>query len=315
MLNNSEMLEEYLIEAEDDGRLSFRKDLPLSSISTFRIGGNASFCIYPDSADELASLCALCRGFSIPFMVVGNASYLLFDDSGYEGAVIFSTGLNGIKIEGNELTAESGVSVTHLASVASRAGLSGLEFAYGIPGSVGGAVYMNAGAYGGEFKDVIKSVSYYDIEADEFCTCDLSGCRFGYRESSFQNGDRVILSMTVSLTPCDPDNAVRQMEEYMQRRKDKQPLDYPSAGSVFKRYPGYYTGQLIEEAGLKGFSIGGAQVSEKHAGFIINRENATCKDVLDLIAYVKDAIKSRVGIELNCEVKYIKNPAKVDTEN
>jgi UDP-N-acetylmuramate dehydrogenase len=121
--------------------------------------------------------------------------------------------------------------------------------------------------------------------------------------------------MTVSLTPCDPDNAVRQMEEYMQRRKDKQPLDYPSAGSVFKRYPGYYTGQLIEEAGLKGFSIGGAQVSEKHAGFIINRENATCKDVLDLIAYVKDTIKSRVGIELNCEVKYIKNPAKADTEN
>ena len=312
MLNNSEMLEEYLNEAEDDGRLTFRADLPLSSVSTFKIGGNASYGIYPLSADELASVCTLCRSFSIPFVVVGNASNILFDDSGYEGAVIFTTKLNGMKIDGKELYAECGVSVTHMASAVCKAGLSGLEFAYGIPGTVGGAIYMNAGAYGGEFKDVVKSVTYYDIEADEFCTCDLDGCRFGYRESSFQDGNRIILSMTAILTPCEADVSVAKMEDYMQRRKDKQPLSFPSAGSVFKRYPGYFTGQLIEEAELKGFSIGGAQVSEKHAGFIINKDNATCADVIALIEHIKSVIKDRVGIELECEVRHLKNPARKD---
>ncbi len=308
MLSNSSLLEQYLEDAEKDGRLTYRKELPLSSVSSFRIGGNASYVIYPTTSDELASLSALCRSISVPNTVIGNGSNLLFSDSGYEGAIIVTTQIKDIKISGNTVTAGCGVSLTHLASVVSESSLTGLEFAYGIPGSVGGAVYMNAGAYGGEIKDVCVSVTVYDSENDEIYDVKAEDCGFGYRESVFQNCDKIILGARFVLSEGDRSEIVSKMEGLMQQRIDKQPLNYPSAGSTFKRYPGYFSGKLIEEAGLKGFTIGGAQVSDKHAGFIINVGNATASDVLSLIKYIQSVIKDNVGIELQPEVKYIKNP-------
>ncbi len=308
MLYNSTLLEEYLEDAEKEGRLSYRKDIPLSTVSTFRIGGNTSYAIYPLDTDELAALCALCRSVSVPFIVIGNGSNLLFDDSGYEGAVILTTQIKDITVNGNTVTAGCGVSLTHLSSVVAQKGLCGLEFAYGIPGSVGGALFMNAGAYGGEMKDVTVSVTCYDTDTDEIYDISCDECCFGYRESVFQNSGKIILSANFSLSEGNTDEITEKMNCLMQQRIDKQPLNYPSAGSVFKRYPGYFAGKLIEDAGLKGFTVGGAQVSEKHAGFIINVGNATASDVLSLVEHIKGVIKDNVGIELQCELRFIPNP-------
>lgn len=310
MLSNSSILEQYLTEAEKEGRLTFRCDFPLSSITSFKIGGNASFVIYPTTIDELASLSAFCSSVSIPSIVIGNGSNLLFSDSGYEGAVIVTTQIKDIKISGASVTVGCGASLTHLASVVSEHSLTGLEFAYGIPGTVGGAVYMNAGAYGGEIKDVCVSVTVYDSESGEIYDVKSEECGFGYRVSVFQNGDKIILGARLILADGDKADITEKMSSLMQQRIDKQPLNYPSAGSVFKRYPGYFAGKLIEEAGLKGYTIGGAQVSEKHAGFIINIGNATASDVLSLIDYIRNVIKENVGIVLETEIKYIENPAE-----
>lgn len=309
MLSNSSILEQYIEEAEREGRLTFRRDFPLSSLSSFRIGGNASYVIYPSTPDELASLSALCHSISIPNIVIGNGSNLLFSDSGYEGAVIVTTQIKDIKIDGNTVKVGCGASLTHLASVVAEASLTGLEFAYGIPGTVGGAVYMNAGAYGGEIKDVCVSVKVYDSESDEIYDVKAEDCGFGYRESVFQDGKKIILGAKLTLSKGEKADITDKMNCLMQQRIDKQPLNYPSAGSTFKRYPGYFSGKLIEEAGLKGYTVGGAQVSEKHAGFVINIGNATAQDVLALIDHIRKVIKDNVGIELQTEVKYIENPA------
>lgn len=308
MLENTVILEQYLVEAAGAGRLSYKTELSLSQLSTFRIGGKASYAVYPSTADEFASLVALCVSLSIPYAVVGNGSNLLFDDQGYEGVVIVTTGMNTIRREGNTVTADCGVSLTYLASCVGKEGLGGMTFAYGIPGTVGGAVFMNAGAYGGEMKDVITSVSWYDPITDEIGEYSLDACDFGYRTSVFQRENKLILSMTVKLTPAAPEALRTEMEELMQRRRDKQPLEFPSAGSTFKRYPGYFTGKLIEDAGLKGFTVGGAQVSEKHAGFVINIGNATAADVLALIDHIKAVIRRENGIDIECEVRYLPSP-------
>ena len=311
MLNNREILEQYLNEAVQDGRLSFKNDLPLSTVSSFKVGGNAAFCIYPYSKDELASLCALCRSISAPFIVVGNVSNLVFDDSGYEGAVLFTSEINKIRIEGTTVNADCGTMLSRLCTEAAEQGLSGIEFAYGIPGSVGGAVFMNAGAYGGEFKDVIKSVTYYDAEADEFCTIGNEDCCFGYRTSIFHDKNKIILSVILKLERSDKDAVLSLMHDYLQRRKDKQPLNYPSAGSVFKRPEGYFAGKLIEDSSLKGYTIGGAQVSEKHAGFIINAGGATCADIKALVKHIQMVVKEKFSVDLECEIKFISDPAEV----
>ncbi len=309
MLNNSSLLEQYLEETEKEGQLTFRKDHPLSNVSSFRIGGNASYVIYPTTVDELSALCALCRSISVPNIVIGNGTNLLFADSGYEGAVIVTSQIKDISINGCTVTAGCGTSLTFLASVAAQSSLTGLEFAYGIPGTVGGALFMNAGAYGGEMKDVTASVSVYDIDSDEIYDINCDDCAFGYRESIFQDSEKIILSAKFILSEGDGAEITRKMNGLMQQRIDKQPLSYPSAGSVFKRYPGYFAGRLIEEAGLKGYTVGGAQVSEKHAGFIVNIGNATANDVLLLVAHIKQVIKENVGIDLQCEVRYIEDPA------
>ena len=308
MQENFRVLSSYLAEGQEAGRLLYQQEYPLSKATTFRIGGNASYAAWPKSADELAALTVICRSAAVPFVVIGNGSNLLFDDDGYRGLVILTTAMSNVKREGNRLTVDCGVPLTRLASYAAKEGLGGLAFAYGIPGTLGGGIFMNAGAYGGELKDVILRVNWYDTERDEFGSYEGEQNAFDYRESVYQKENKLILSAELALTDADPDAVRTEMEDYMQRRKDKQPLEYPSAGSAFKRYPGYFTAQLIDQAGLKGYAVGGARVSEKHAGFIINGGGATCRDVLTLIEAIKAEIRIRNGIEIEPEIRYIPCP-------
>mgnify|MGYP001025779555 FL=1 len=286
-------------------KIQFETGRRLSQDSTFRIGGEAAVAAFPDDTDQLCSAIGFFRANGVYFTVIGKGSNVLFADEGFDGVVIFTSKLNRISADGNILTAECGVPVTYLSSAAQKKSLSGLEFAYGIPGTVGGAVFMNAGAYGGEMKDVISKVSFFDPETGVTGTISADECRFGYRESSFQHSEKVILSASFSLHPRDSGLIKADMDDYMSRRREKQPLEFPSAGSTFRRYPGYFTAKLIDDAGLKGFSVGGAQVSEKHAGFVINRGNATAADVLALVDEIKKRIFEINGINIECEIRYI----------
>jgi len=274
--------------------------------TTFRIGGPAALFLTPDSADSMTSLCAMLKETGAKHFFLGNGSNLLFDDGGFDGAVISLAGLNSVSVDGNAIRAEAGASVASVCKAAREASLTGLEFAFGIPGTVGGAVYMNAGAYGGETAFVLTESTYLDLDTLTVHTIPLSEHDFGYRESVYKHTSRLILSAEFTLQPGVREEVAALMADYMNRRVTKQPLEYPSAGSVFKRYPGRYTGQMIDESGLKGYTIGGAQVSEKHAGFIINKGGATAKDVLDLIAHIKKVILDNYGCELECEVIHVR---------
>ena len=285
--------------------IAFETDRILSQDSTFRIGGKAAVAAFPDNIEQLCDAIGFFRANGIYFTVIGKGSNVLFADEGFGGAVIFTSRLNRISADGNILNAECGVPITYLSSVAQKNSLGGLQFAYGIPGTVGGAVFMNAGAYGGEIKDVVASVGYFDPQTGKTGTMTADECGFGYRESVFQHSDKIVLSASFSLQPGDAGLIKADMDDYMSRRREKQPLEFPSAGSTFRRYPGYFTAKLIDDAGLKGFSVGGAQVSEKHAGFVINRRNATAADVLALVAEIKKRIFEINGINIECEIRYI----------
>ena len=225
---------------------------------------------------------------------------------GYRGVVINTTRLTSVCSIGNKIIAECGASLISVTREALGAQLSGLEFAYGIPGTVGGAVYMNAGAYEGQMSDVVEVVHYFDTKIGEIVTVQCEDCNFGYRISLFSNDPtKIILSAEFVLSPGNYDEIKQKMDDLMQRRIDKQPLDYPSAGSIFKRCPGHFTARLIEEAGLKGLSVGGAQISPKHAGFIINTGGATSADVMSLIEIVKEKIYEEKGLNIECEVREI----------
>ncbi len=284
---------------------------PLSKHSSFRIGGPAKYALFPKSSDELIYVVNTCKQSDIQFKIVGNASNILFDDKGFDGAVIFTEGLDSIEYihrpDATFIKVGAGVSLTNLASVSGKKhSLSGLEFAYGIPGTVGGAIYMNAGAYGGQMSDVVVESTYYDIEQDRTVTITSETHKFGYRHSIYcEHPEYVILSATLKLIQSDPEKIFSDMSKNMASRKEKQPLEYPSAGSTFKRPEGYFAGKLIEDSGLKGYRVGGAQISEKHAGFTVNRGGATSKDVLTLIEYTKDNVKKNYGVELECEIIYI----------
>lgn len=286
--------------------IEVRRSEPLCRHTTFRIGGAAELFLIPNNETALIAAIGFAKDAGVRHMVIGNGSNLLFDDEGYHGAVISTSGLCDIRIEENTITAGAGAQLINVCKAARDAGLSGLEFAYGIPGSVGGAVYMNAGAYGGEMSGVVESSTYLEQSELTVHTLSASEHNYGYRDSSYKHSDRIILSASFSLKPGDSQEIGRSMTDYMSRRIDKQPLEYPSAGSVFKRCPGHYTGQMIEESGLKGYSVGGAQISEKHAGFIVNRGNATAADVLSLVEFIQKTIKERYGCELECEVIYVK---------
>ncbi len=278
----------------------------LSSHTTFRIGGDASLFVSPADEDQLIGVISYLEKNGIRYFLLGKGSNVLFDDAGYDGAVVSTSKLDKISVCGNEITAQCGASFTYLASVAAENSLSGLEFAYGIPGSVGGAAFMNAGAYGSETAAVLKSSRYLDISDCTVKTLPLEEHLFGYRDSVFRHRRFIHLSSVFGLQAGDKAQIRAYMNELMQRRRDKQPLEYPSAGSVFKRYPGRYTAQMIDEAGLRGLSVGGAQVSEKHAGFIVNKGNATSSDVIALVGKVREAIRDKYGIEIECEIIHAK---------
>lgn len=282
--------------------IPYQRAFDLSQAVTFRIGGKAGIAVFPENGEQLADFADFCENCGYPFLVIGRGSNLLIPDEGLD-CVIMTSGLNQVVFDGDSVTCGSGVSLTALAAEAGKRGLAGLEFAYGIPGSVGGAAWMNAGAYGGQMSDVVLSINYYSPKFG-FGAFDAADCGYSYRRSAFMDSDKTIISVTCALHPDDPEKILSVMKELMRRRREKQPLEYPSAGSVFKRpAENVYAGKLIEDAGLKGTRIGGAMVSEKHAGFIVNTGGATCRDVRQLIHLVQDVVREKSGYELVCEIQ------------
>ncbi len=284
------------------GQITVRENEPMSAHTSFRIGGTADLFLIPQDEESLVSLAGMIKLTDTRAFFLGNGTNLLFSDEGYRGAVVSFAELRGIKVDGNRITAGAGASLTTVCKTARDSSLTGMETAYGIPGSVGGAVYMNAGAYGGQIADVLETSRFLDTDTLEIGEITLDEHRFGYRESIYKHTNRIVLSATFSLSYGDKDEIGARMNEIMQRRVDKQPLEYPSAGSVFKRPEGHFAGQLIEESGLKGLTVGGAQVSEKHAGFIINKGGATEKDVRGLIEKIIETIEKNYGFRLETEV-------------
>ncbi len=301
-----DLVTEYNSSPETKGTLKIQTDLKLAEHSSFKIGGNADIAFYPKNERAMIFCLDLLKDNDIPAYVIGNGSNVLFADEGIRGAVVFTTEMDLVKIEDTKIYAECGAGITKISRAALEYSLSGLEFACGIPGSLGGAVYMNAGAYGGQMSDVVVESRYYDLKAKEIKTLAGDAHNFGYRESAYvEDPDKIIISATMQLKPSDHDAVKSVMDKNLAARREKQPLEFPSAGSTFKRYPGYYTGKLIEEAGLKGYSVGGAEVSEKHAGFIINRGGASASDVKTLISDIQRIIHEKHGIMLECEVRFI----------
>lgn len=282
-----------------------RENVLLSSCSTFRIGGPAKMIVYPASIEEISAAVSYCKEKNIRYMILGNGSNVLFSDEGFDGIIIqIFNRFNDITIDGNEIYAEAGATLARLAGVARDNCLAGLEFAAGIPGTLGGALVMNAGAYGGEVKDVVV---YADILCEDgtvkrFTRDEMD---FSYRHSIVTE-NMVVLGARLSLTLGDRQEIDAKMNDLREKRVSKQPLEYPSAGSTFKRPEGYFAGKLIEDAGLKGYKCGGAMVSDKHSGFVINFSGATCKDVLSLIEHVQNTVMDKFGVMLEPEVKIIK---------
>lgn len=277
----------------------------MSNHCTFRCGGAAEVYVVPGSIEELAEVVAVCRLTDYPFMVIGNGSNLLVCDEGYKGVIIeVDKRISGIDVIGEDIVADAGAKLSVVASVAMENDLAGFEFAHGIPGNVGGAVVMNAGAYGGEMKDVLKWVKVLDKDGN-IIKLDASELDIGYRTSRIAKEGMIVLQMCIGLTISSAGEVAMVMQFLMQKRRAKQPLEYPSAGSTFKRPEGYFAGKLIEDAGLRGHRVGGAMVSEKHCGFIINYENATATDVIQLIEYVQKKVKEQFDVELEPEVKIV----------
>lgn len=277
----------------------------LSAHTTFRIGGAAELFVTASTAEQAAQVLRLCHETDTPLLLLGNGSNLLVSDEGVAGVVLrLAAGAPGWTIDGTTVTADAGVTLAKLCVALGEAGLTGLEFAYGIPGTVGGGVYMNAGAYGGQLSDVIRSVTALTPNG-EIVTLDKDELELGYRHSVFMKNGMIVWSVTMELQEGEPSAVRAAMADYLARRRDKQPLEYPSAGSFFKRPEGHFAGALIEQCGLKGFTIGGAQVSEKHAGFVINRGGATCADVMALGDEVARRVKDTFGVELEREVQFV----------
>lgn len=296
-----------LINLLSERKIPFLQDEPMKNHTTFKTGGNASVFISPENEEQLTETLTIISSLGLRPFILGNGSNLLVSDDGIKDrpVIFIDKGFDSIELIGETtIKAGAGVLLTSLCRFAMENCLTGLEFAFGIPGSCGGAAFMNAGAYGGEMKDVVVSCNHMDFSGntDSFGIDELD---FGYRHSVYSDKDCVITSIVVKLEKGNKEEIQTQMKEFLQRRKDKQPLEYPSAGSVFKRPEGYYAGALIEQSGLKGKRIGGAMVSEKHAGFIINYDNATTKDVLDLVKFCQDTVMEKFGVMLEREIKSV----------
>lgn len=284
----------------------FMLNEPLAPHTTFRIGGPAALFCRPQTAAQLAAALDLCRQNGVRYYLLGNGSNVLFADAGFAGCIISTADLasDPVFTADGRVTAPAGLPLAALCKAAQQRGLAGLEFAYGIPGSVGGAVYMNAGAYGGEIRDVLESVTFLD-EGGEERTLPAADLKLGYRTSIFEARPWVITAASFALHPGDAAAILDRMRALLQRRKDKQPLDLPSAGSTFKRPAGAFAGRLIEDCGLRGLVVGGAQVSEKHCGFVVNVGGATCADVLALTEEVARIVREKTGYTLEREIRVV----------
>ena len=283
--------------------LNIHRDEPMHSHCSFRIGGPADIFVLPKDEKELSAVLAILRREGVKPFILGNGTNLLVRDEGIRGVVIkLAAGFDTVERSGNTVYAGCGATLARTAVFAQNNGLGGMEFAHGIPGSVGGAVYMNAGAYGGEMKDIVKSVRYINAEGE---ICESSENDFSYRHSRFSDSDDVILGATLELYEADPADIGAKMRELMEKRSASQPLEKPSAGSTFKRPVGGYAAAMIDECGLKGYTIGGAQVSAKHAGFVINAGGATFADVMALIEHIQKTVHEKFGTQLETEVKII----------
>lgn len=280
-----------------------RKYEPMSKHTSFKIGGNADVYIKVNNLSKLSTILKECQASDVDYMILGNGSNLLVSDDGIRGVVIRLDGdfRKITLLDDTTIFCGAGATLAYLCKFALNCGLSGLEFAWGIPGTVGGAVFMNAGAYDGEMKDVVHSVSHIS-PSGEIVRTEKENMNFGYRTSVYRSNNMIITGVTLKLKKGNPDEIRAKMDDYMSRRSTKQPLEYPSAGSVFKRPEGNFAGALIEQCGLKGKTCGGAQVSEKHAGFIINKSNATAKDVRDLIGEIQKTVSEKTGYSLECEL-------------
>lgn len=279
-------------------------DAKMSENIYFKVGGPVDILLTPNTVQQLKDAITICKQNKIPFYVIGNGSNLLVKDGGIRGVVIKLSELNKIERVGNKIIAECGALLKDVSTEAVKGALSGFQFACGIPGSVGGAVFMNAGAYDGEISFVIESAEVLD-ENQEIIVLTKEQLNLGYRQSIVMEKGYVVLSATFNLTPGDKEKIQARVDELTTRREERQPLEYPSAGSTFKRPEGYFAGKLIEDAGLKGFTIGGASVSDKHAGFVVNNGNGTAKDVLDVIYHVRDEVKRQFGVDLYPEVRIL----------
>ena len=279
------------------------RDEPMKKHTTFRVGGNADCFVIPKTIEEVQKTVALCKEMDMPYYILGNGSNLLVGDKGYRGVIIqIYKEMNTIKIEETKIKVQAGALLSKIGSAALEAGLTGFEFAAGIPGPIGGAVVMNAGAYGGEMKDVLEDVTVLTPEG-AVLILPQKELELGYRTSVVARKNYIVLEATIALEKGDKEAVKARMDELRVQRTTKQPLEYPSAGSTFKRPEGYFAGKLIQDAGLRGFQVGGAQVSEKHCGFVINKENATAADVLELMHQVSAIVKEKFGVELEPEVK------------
>lgn len=298
-------MERFLKEIEHHG-IEWQENCLLSEHSSFRIGGAAKCAVFPHMPFELMMTVRLAQDASLPYFVVGAGCNTLFDDRGFDGVVIFTKRMKRIVKNGTVWNVDAGVMLSTLAEEARKESLTGLEFAHGIPGTLGGAVFMNAGAFGGEIKDICVNSHYYNLQTLEVGRLTRDAQGFAYRKSFYvDHPEFLILGATISLNHGDSAEIEARMKEYKRRRAASQPLEYPSAGSVFKRPVGDYAGRLIEACGLKGMTVGGAQVSEKHAGFIVNRGGATSADVKALVEIIRERVRRETGVLLECEIRFL----------
>lgn len=287
------------------GEEKVRISEPMNRHTTFRIGGPADYFLLPSTAEEVKKILEICKEKELPYFILGNGSNLLVSDEGYCGVIIqLYRNYGGITVEGTNIRAGAGALLSQIASAAKNASLTGFEFAGGIPGTLGGAVVMNAGAYGGEMKNVLKEVTVM-TEQGEIMTIPAEKLEMGYRTSLVKKAGYLVLEAVISLKAGDVEEIKAIMKDLTEKRVSKQPLEYPSAGSTFKRPEGYFAGKLIMDAGLRGYQVGGAQVSEKHCGFVINKGDATAADICQLMRDVSDKVQAQFGVVLEPEVKMI----------
>lgn len=277
---------------------------PMRNHTSFKVGGPADILLLPKTSKQVEDIVKLCIRYGMNFYIMGNGSNLIVRDGGYRGIIVKLTCLNNVSVEGEYLRADAGASLSFAAREALKYSLKGMEFASGIPGTVGGAVTMNAGAYGPEIKDIIDYAIVMDMEGNEF-KLNRDELQLSYRHSIIQKKNYIVLQAVFKLEKGNYDEIKNRMDDLNRRREEKQPLNYPSAGSTFKRPAGYFTGKLIEDAGLKGMVNGGASISQKHAGFVINHDNASAKDVIGLITKVQRIIKEKYDVDLEPEVRII----------